>query len=160
MPGVNLSQINQYVIQPVLSAFGAPWNSRAAAILLLGTAIHESDAGMYLAQTGGGPALGAWQMEPFTHDDCWQNFLNYQPAVAAAVRQFQVQGAGAAQMAYNLAYGCAMARVKYIRAVPPLPAADDFGDMAAYYKQFYNSDLGAAQIDPALVACFAMAAHV
>lgn len=159
MPGVNLSQLNRYVVQPVLDAFGAPWNSQAALILLLGTAVHESDAAAYLAQTDGGPALGAWQMEPFTHDDCWQNFLNYQPGLAASVRQFQVQGAGAEQMAYNMAYACAMARVKYMRAQPPLPAADDFEGMAAYYKQFYNSDLGAAVLDPALVACFAASAR-
>lgn len=155
---INLSQLNQYVIQPVLAAFGEPFNSRSAVILLLGTAIHESAGGEYLAQNGGGPALGAWQMEPFTHDDCWHNFLQYQPGLAAAVRQFQVQGAGGAQMAYNLAYACAMARVKYIRAQPPLPAPDDFYGMAAYYKQFYNSDFGAAVVDPALTACFQQAA--
>lgn len=160
MPGINLSQLNQYVIAPVLAAFGTPFNSGSAAVLLLGTAIHESAGGEYLAQTGGGPALGAWQMEPFTHDDCWQNFLQYRPALAASVRQFQVQGAGSAQMAWNLAYACAMARVKYIRAQPPLPAADDFAGMAAYYKQFYNSTLGAAVLDPALVTCFAQAAQV
>lgn len=157
--GINLTQLDQYAIQPVLAAFGAPWNNAAAAVLLLGTAIHESNAGEYLAQTGGGPALGAWQMEPATHDDCWQNFLQYQPALAASVRQFQVPRAGAAQMAWNLGYACAMARVKYIRAQPPLPAANDFAAMAAYYKQFYNSDLGAAVVDLALVDCFALAAQ-
>ena len=157
MSGINLAQLDQYVAQPVLTAFGPPWNSNAARVLLLGTALHESGGGEYLAQVGGGPALGAWQMEPFTHDDCWQNFLQYQPALAAAVRSFQVQGVGAAQMAWNLAYGCAMARVKYIRAQPPLPAADDASSMAAYYKQFYNSSLGAAVVDPALVACFTQA---
>lgn len=160
MTGINLSQLGQYVVQPVLAAMGAPWNSNAARVLLLGTALHESAGGAYLAQSGGGPALGAWQMEPFTHDDCWQNFLNYQPALAAAVRQFQVPGAGAAQLTYNLAYGCAMARVKYIRAQPPLPAATDANGMAAYYKTFYNSTLGAAVIDPALVSCFTLAAQV
>lgn len=160
MPGINLNQLYNLAIIPVLTAFGAPWNSASAAILLLGTAIHESAGGEYLAQTGGGPALGAWQMEPFTHDDCWQTFLNNQPALAAAVRRFQVQGAGSSQLAWNLAYACAMARVKYIRAQPPLPAADDFEGMAAYYKQFYNSEMGAAQVDSALVACFAQAAQV
>lgn len=158
--GIDLTQLNEVVVQPVLAAFGPLYSTSAAAILMLGTAIHESEDGEYLAQTGGGPALGAWQMEPFTHDDCWQNFLQYQPALAAAVRQFQVPNAGAKQMAWNLGYACAMARVKYIRAQPPLPAADDFDGMAAYYKQNYNSELGAAVVDPALVACFAQAAQI
>lgn len=159
MSGIDLSQLDQYVVRPVLTAFGPPWNSEAARILLLGTALHESAGGEYLAQTGGGPALGAWQMEPFTHDDCWQSFLQYQPALAASVRQFQVQGVGAGQMAWNLAYGCAMARVKYIRAQPPLPAADDANAMASYYKTFYNSRLGAAVVDSALIGCFVAASQ-
>lgn len=160
MPGINLSQLDAYVVRPVLAAFAAPWNSEAARILLLGTAIHESDAGADLAQIGGGPALGPWQMEPFTHDDCWQNFLLYQPNLANAVKQFQVPNAGAGQMVYNLAYSCAMARVKYIRATPPLPAAHDFENLALYYKNFYNSLAGAAVLDPALIACFAQAASL
>lgn len=157
MTGINLSQLEEEVISPVLVAFGAPWDTKAARVLLLGTAIHESNAGAYLAQTGGGPALGAWQMEPFTHDDCWQNFLAFRPELASAVRQFQVPGAGAAQLAWNLAYACAMARVKYIRAAPPLPQVNDFNGMAGYYKQFYNSDEGGAVVDAALLACFAQA---
>lgn len=43
--GINLSQLNLYVVQPVLTAFGIPWNSEAAVILLLGTAIHKSASG-------------------------------------------------------------------------------------------------------------------
>lgn len=157
-PGINLAQLNQYAVQPVLAAFGNAGGGAAAAVLLLGTALHESNGGTYMAQEGG-PALGAWQMEPFTHDDCWQNFLQYQPVLAAAVRQFQVQGAGSAQLAWNLAYACAMARVKYLRAPPPLPSAEDAEGMAAYYKQYYNSELGAAVVDPALVGCFVQAAQ-
>lgn len=159
MSAINLSQLNQYVVQPVLNAFGSPFNSTSAAVLLLGTALHESMGGEYLAQING-PALGAWQMEPFTHDDCWNNFLNYQSGLAAAVNQFNIQNGGSAQMAYNLAYACAMARVKYIRAQPPLPAANDFQNLALYYKQYYNSDLGAAVVDPDLVNCFVQAAQV
>lgn len=156
---MDLTQIYQLIIQPVLNAFGPPFNSQAAAVLLLGTAIHESNF-QYIAQLDGGPALGFWQMEPFTHNDCWQNFLNYQPTLASAVRQFQVPGAGAQQMVYNAAYACAMARVKYIRAQPPLPNQDDFTNLALYYKQYYNSDLGAAVVDPALVNCFQQAATI
>lgn len=160
MSGVNLAQLDSYIIRPVLAAFSAPWQSEAARILLLGTAIHESNAGADLVQEGGGPALGVWQMEPFTHDDCWQNFLNFQPGLAAVVQRFQVPDAGAGQLVYNLAYACAMARVKYIRAAPPLPQPQDFESLADYYKRFYNSTEGAAVVNQALIACFAQAASV
>jgi hypothetical protein len=156
MTGINLTQLKTNVVQPVHAAFGAPWDSAAAQVLSLGTALHESNAGEYLRQVSG-PALGAWQMEPATHDDCWKNFLNYRPELAAAVRRFQVPGVGAAQMVWNLGYACAMARVRYIRASDPLPGADDYAGLAAYYKRAYNSTLGAAVVDAALVDCFRQA---
>jgi hypothetical protein len=97
-------------------------------------------------------------MEPATYTDCWANFLNFRPELAAAARQFQVPGAGAAQLVWNIAYSCAMARVRYIRAPDPLPAEDDFEGLARYYKAAYNSTLGAAVVDDALVDCFRQAA--
>jgi hypothetical protein len=154
---INLSQLKTSVVQPVHAAFGAPYNTQAATVLSLGTAIHETNGGQYLRQISG-PALGVWQMEPATYTDCWQNFLNFRPELAASSRQFQVPGAGAAQLVWNLGYACAMARVRYIRAPDPLPAADDFEGMARYYKAAYNSDLGAAVVDAALVDCFRRAA--
>lgn len=158
--GIDLSQLKVYVVQPVHAAFGPVWDTDAALVLSLGTAIHESQTGTFLHQEDNGPALGPWQMEPFTHDDCWQNYLQYRPEIAASVRRFQVPNAGAAQMAWNLGYACAMARVKYIRAPNPIPAANDCAGMAKYYKRFYNSTLGAAVVDSALVDCFRQAAAV
>lgn len=156
MPGINLEQLKNCVIMSVHNWLGAPWNSESALVLSLGTAIHESNAGEYLSQIGG-PALGPWQMEPETHDDCWENFLAYRPALSEGVSHFRLPTFGGQQMAWNLAYACAMARVKYIRAEPPLPAANDFVGMANYYKQFYNSSLGAAIVGPELIDCFSRA---
>lgn len=157
MTGINLTQLKQNVVQPVLAAFPAQYNSRAAEVLLLGTGLHESNAGEALRQIGGGPALGWLQMETATHDDCWANFLKYQPDLAAAVRRFQVPSAGAGQMVWNLAYAAAMARVKYIRAPAVLPAADDYAGLATYYKAVFNSSLGAAVVDADLIGCFRQA---
>ncbi|KAF0118141.1 MAG: hypothetical protein FD149_866 [Rhodospirillaceae bacterium] len=69
------------VIRPTLLHLGL--HSPAAEALLLGTAIQESRLGTYLRQTGGGPALGVYQMEPATHEDIWTNFLAYRPDLAA-----------------------------------------------------------------------------
>jgi hypothetical protein len=157
MTAINLSQLKTSVIQPVHTAFGAPYNTPAATVLSLGTAIHETNGGQYLRQISG-PALGMWQMEPATYTDCWTNFLNFRPEMAAAVRKFQVPGTGAAQLVWNIGYACAMARVRYIRAPDPLPATDDFEGLAEYYKRFYNSALGAAVVDADLVECFRQAA--
>lgn len=156
MTAINLTQLKTNVIVPVHAAFGAPYDTPSAMVLSLGTAIHETNSGEFLVQIGG-PALGVWQMEPATYADCWQNFLNFRPELAAAVRKFQVPGAGVAQLVWNFGYACAMARVRYIRAPGPLPAADDYAGLARLYKTAYNSSLGAAVVDEALVECFRQA---
>ncbi len=60
------------IVQPVLAALGT-W-SLESEMLLMGTAAHESLL-IYTHQIGG-PALGYFQMEPATHDDCWTNYLD------------------------------------------------------------------------------------
>src|SRR5258708_26545125 len=42
---------------------------------------------LFRSQLGGGPAVGLFQMEPTTHDDCWTNFLNFRPVLAGKVKQ-------------------------------------------------------------------------
>ncbi|RFD18931.1 hypothetical protein DY926_13985, partial [Komagataeibacter melaceti] len=70
--GLNLSDLKARVIAPTLTLIGM--GGRAAVNLLAGTALAESGC-RRLVQDGGGPALGLWQMEPFTHDDIWKTFL-------------------------------------------------------------------------------------
>jgi hypothetical protein len=120
--------------------------SLAAENLLIGTALHESEQFTYLAQIGG-PALGFWQMEPATFDDCWQNFITSRPVLQTAL--LAIAGGNqpqAAALITNLALSCAMARVKYARSPLPLPAADDAQGMAEIYKSVYNSAAGAASV--------------
>jgi len=63
------------VIAPVLQKSGL--DSEAAEELLLGTAVQESLNFKYRRQMGGGPARGYFQMEPATHDDIWDNYLQF-----------------------------------------------------------------------------------
>lgn len=145
MRGLNLSQFKSLLVQPTLSAMGA--SSQAAVNLLTGTALAESSL-TYIAQIGG-PALGLFQMEPATHDDCWENWLRYQPDLSDEILHLSdlVAQPSATTMIWNLRYACAMARVKYLRAPASLPSASDAAGLSAYHKQFYNTPLGAA--DPA-----------
>lgn len=147
--GLNVSQIKQYVIRPTLAQFPAKWDSEAAVVLLTGTMLVES-TGVYIEQLGGGPAIGVCQMEPATHDDCYNTFLNDAAnlELLLAVKSFLATGPGEAldQMHGNLFYAFAMARVKYIRARPALPAATDAVALAEYHKANYNSSLGATVV--------------
>ncbi|WP_415500068.1 hypothetical protein [Acetobacter sp.] len=141
MPGLNISQFKTLVVRPALAQIGL--STDAAVNLLTGTALAESGL-VWLAQIRG-PALGVFQMEPATHDDCWRTFLPSQPILAAWLRQMAGQDMPAATvMVGNLAYACAMARVKYYRAAQLLPSASDASGLSAYHKQHYNTPLGSA----------------
>ena len=112
--------------------------------LVLGTAIQESLL-VHRQQLGGGPALGLFQMEPATHDDCWENFLRFHPAIADKVRQTLAAGQQpiADTMRVNDRYAAAMCRIRYRRVSDPLPAPNDMQALADYWKQHYNTPLGA-----------------
>jgi len=149
MPGIDTSQLKQFVVIPTLQQMGASRSSLAAINLVVGTALAESNAAMLrqVTNTGYGPARGLWQMEPFTHDDCWSNWLRFpaQSRTATAIRSIIGNVPAVADlMIVHLAYACAMCREKYFRAPAALPRFDDAEGRSQYHKQFYNSALGAA----------------
>lgn len=142
---IDAEQLRRYVIAPALQAISL--DSEAAQNIVLGTWAVESRLGTYLHQIGSGPALGPAQMEPATHADIWRNYLRYRPPLAGAVRSLappllwsddpEVQVKPEALIA-SLYYAAAMTRVQYRRNPGTLPAADDWGGMAALWKDAYN----------------------
>jgi hypothetical protein len=136
------------VVRPVLQRL-ALW-SPVAENLLVGTALQESLL-TYTQQLGGGPALGYFQMEPATHDDCWKNFLKYRAVLASKVRTFlqnddSTSIPDAKIMIDNPYYAAAMCRVRYYRVPTALPSdPNDIMSLANYWKQWYNTPLGAGK---------------
>ncbi len=138
---LNVKQFREDVVRPVLEHLGL--YSAAAENLMVGTALQESRL-TYLRQLGGGPALGAFQMETATHDDIWANYLKFHPTVSARVKDYESAFPGAAgQLPANMNYACAMARVHYYRRPEPLPDADDIEGLGRYWKVHYNTAAGA-----------------
>ena len=136
-----------YVIRPALNHIGL--GGRPAEELLLGTALQESKL-MYLHQLGKGPAKGVFQMEPRTHDDIWGNYLAYKKQLSTQV--FDLSGKGAwmppaDQMCGNMFYAAAMTRVHYRRVPSALPSAGDLDGQAEYWKEHYNTYLGAGTVE-------------
>ena len=129
-------------IRPALTALAA--GGLAAEQLLLGTAIQES---LLIAreQIGGGPALGLFQMETATHDDCWSSYLTFRNDVGNRVKQTLDAGQqpSAPTMKMNDRYAAAMCRVRYMRVPAALPIANDIEAMANYWKTHYNTPQGA-----------------
>lgn len=136
------------IVRPTLITIGQ--SSTVAEMLLMGTAAQESHL-IYTRQIGG-PALGYFQMEPATHDDCWTNFLDFHPDLAAKVLLVRkAPGIPAAdELASDPAYATAMARVRYLRVSEPLPT--NGLALAAYWKEHYNTRAGAGTVDAFLTS--------
>lgn len=139
--GIDASQLARYVIRPTLEYIG--WSSPAAERLVLGTGITESRL-RYIKQLGSGPALGIYQMEPATFADIIENWLRFRPenALFDNLRDSR-PSTKAEEVIYNLAYASAMTRAHYRRQTEPLPNESDPMGMAQYWKDHYNTHLGA-----------------
>lgn len=142
--GLKPEHVLIHVVRPALDALDM--GGASAEQLLMGTAAQESNF-RYLSQlaypdTGKrGPALGLWQMEPATHNDIWANYLRFRHLIAKVVSQ--MGGGDSDELAWNLQYAAAMARLQYRRAPAPLPEAGDSEGMARYWKRWYNTLEGA-----------------
>ncbi|MCE2574396.1 hypothetical protein [Komagataeibacter sp. FNDCR2] len=156
MTGLNLAQFKNEVVAPALSHIGL--DEDAAVNLLTGTAMAES--GLAYMRQFHGPALGLWQMEPFTHDDIWETFLSDDrlSLLRGAVLDLAARWpARVTQLSGNLPYACAMARLKYYRALGPLPDVGDAAAQCRYWKANYNTTLGAGEADTPHIALFQQA---
>lgn len=116
-----------------------------AEMLIMGTAAQESRL-RFTRQMGGGPALGYFQMEPATHDDCWTSYINFRPSLRGKVlaTRTATNAPRAAEMATDHKYAAAMARIFYMRV--PASILASVTDIAAYWKLYYNTPLGAGTI--------------
>lgn len=138
---IDPKQLIHYVIRPVLKDL-ALWSPEAER-LLLGTACVESDCGRYVKQLGGGPALGIYQMEPKTHDDIWNNYLQHRATLMQKVNYWRERwgnGLGPEEMVGNLYYATAMSRIHYLRVPETIP--EYLSAQAAYWKRWYNTAAG------------------
>ena len=145
--GLDAKQLRELIVSPTLVHLGL--YSVDAVELLINTALQESKL-RWIQQLGRGPAVGLWQMEPVTHDDIWHNYLAYREELADKVRVLAIgtkKIPDAAQMAGNLFYAAAMARIHYFRVAEALPFAGDIAGQASYWKRHYNTELGRGTVE-------------
>ena len=139
---MNTKQFRELIVRPTLT--GIDMHSPAAENLLMGTAAQESHF-EYIKQLGDGPALGFFQMEPATHDDIWDNYLEYREELGKAtlIECGLSIRPPADRLMWDMRYATAMCRMHYRRVSEPLPDATDIEGMAAYWKKYYNTAYGA-----------------
>lgn len=146
MSGISPIDLLDEAVRPALASLGERWSGRSAEQLLMGTAAVES--GLHkLRQYGGGPAIGFWQMEPFTFHDILKrlDIERYRELRNSVVFLATVQEPEPDEMAWNLRFAAGMARMKYRDAKPDLPKPWDIAGFEDYHKRFYNSALGATR---------------
>lgn len=140
---ISHQQLRELVIQPSLSKINL--YSAEAEELLIFTCGAESLGGYYLKQVKG-PALGIYQMEPFTYTDHWNNYIFRSAKLGTQLTMHFncAQVPSPERMITDLAFATVMARVHYLRKPGRLPSVSDVDGMWEYYKQHYNTHLGKA----------------
>jgi hypothetical protein len=143
---INVRHLASRVMRQALARIDLPgFASDAAVELLLGTAAQESGL-QHLAQIGGGPALGIYQIEPATRLDIHQNYLAFRPAVERQVLALASDPHVLdldSQLVSNLAYATVIARLVYYRSPLPLAPAGDIAGHGRLWKRVYNTAEGA-----------------
>lgn len=118
-PGIAPAHLRRYVIRPVLEPLDL-WSPQAEDLLVL-TAAHESRGGRYLAQVGG-PALGLYQMEPDTHLDLWESYLEFRGGTSRGLERLGWGRSPPERLAWDLGYATVCARFQYLRVSQPIPS--------------------------------------
>lgn len=139
---INVGQFREFIIHKTLEPLGL--YSVEAEELLVGTCAQESRMGTFVKQIGTGPALGIFQMEPATHQDILINFLAYQPELSSKVIAYISNDPN--RMVTDMRHAVIMARLQYYRRPEPLPEVNDLLSQAEYWKQWYNTPLGAGTV--------------
>lgn len=148
---IDPSWFREHVVRVALKTIDL-W-SPAAEILVTGTALQES-ALITLHQVDG-PALGFFQMEPATHDDIWRWLKEAPRPILMKLDKLMLGDAELAadidELVGNAWYAAAMCRLRYAMVPEPLPEVAgteptqaELAEIAAYYKQHYNTPLGKA----------------
>jgi hypothetical protein len=152
---MNPNQLLREIIEPVLNRFDAGlWKqgwpvkeylgSQDAKILLLNTALHESEGLQYIRQRPSGPGRSFWQIEG---DTAKWIVLQYLPA-SGRYDMYQAFKSAVGwspdteeilwRVTSDLGFACAVARLVYYTAKAPLPPWGDLGAQAAYWNRFYQ----------------------
>ena len=133
-----IDQFREHVVRPTLHEIGL-W-SEAAENLLVGTAIAESN--LELVKQVGGPALSHFKIEPATHDwliEDWLKQKGREDLHAAVLALRAPVPDHVSQLMTNMAYACAVCRLRYWVVPERLPVADDLASLAGYWKTYYNT---------------------
>ena len=143
-------QLREYIIRPGLTSCGI--YSESAEELLILTCAQESRLGHYIKQIKG-PAMGIFQMEPFTYNAILDYLKLRQSDLLKKILQICYYSAPPppTSLIHNLKYAAIMCRVHYMRFSEPLPEPENILGLAQYWKKYYNSEHGKGTVEEAVL---------
>lgn len=152
---IDANQLRNDVIIPSISAIGL--YSEDAVELLMLTAAMESKLGSYIRQvgmTGNDGAFGIFQMEAKTYNRLYDQLITTNTSRSAKLKAYlgYESKPSVQRLITDMALAAIMARLLYFDIQASLPPHDNVPAMAAYYKHWYNTKLGAATPDKAIQA--------
>ena len=144
---IAIKHFRELIVRPVLDKLQL-YNQDREELLVI-TCAQESLGGTYLMQNGlrgypDGPALGIYQIEPDTYDDLFANFLAYRTRLWELLVGAVLHKPGKPRLIYDLQYATGVAAMQYYRFREPIP--QNLEGKFAYYKRYWNSELGKATI--------------
>lgn len=138
----DITQFRQEIVINTLSALNI--RSPHMAELLVFTCAVESAGGTYVKQIKG-PALGIYQIEPTTFTDVWSNYILRKPDIVNMLSlHFGIHRVPEPQAVIcDLRLATIMAAMLYMQR-KAIPENSDIDTLWTLYKQYYNTDKGAA----------------
>ena len=147
---MNLQQVIDYWIKHALSYFPQELQTPNRVQFMLAIGLIESGYNA-VAQIPEPFALGYWQMEAGTFNDCIDNFLKYESEFTEGWQSLQdTHTVLYSALTYDCVFACYMSAIKIYRAPPALPEFGDLTGMAQYWKQYYNASPNGADVPTAL----------
>ena len=147
---MKLQQVIDYWIKPAIEYFPENLRTPNRVQFMLGIGLIESGYNA-VAQEPVADALGFWQMERATFNDCIDNFLNYESEFSQGWDMIKmVYPILYRALTYDCVFACYMSAIKVYRAPPVIPDLFDLKGMAEYWKQYYNASPNGASIDEAI----------
>ena len=97
---------------------------------------------------GNNPAIGFWQVEPFTMNDTVENYINYRPELKIKIYALGYDDIDSElRLMSNMALQVAFCRLKYRRDRYALPGRDNIEAKSKYLKMVYNSEKGRGTVE-------------
>lgn len=142
---MNVVKFHDQILVPALQMPISKFNDVRARHLLLGTAMVESGLNDVVGDNG--QSLSWFQINELTYRDIMQRFLPQREFnVCGILQKYYGHYLGMPSfdvLRYRLDLAVHVARLVYYKVAEPLPDYSDIKGQAAYWKQYYNTKLGA-----------------